>query len=50
MLLSSLRPIERAVVVRVDDEDPAFLRHLEHLGLHPGAQIETYPTQPTTIT
>lgn len=38
--LSSLRPKQQAVILRVNDEDPAFLRHLEELGLTPGAQVE----------
>lgn len=38
--LSSLRPVQGAVVLRVNDEDPAFLRHLDELGLVPGAQLE----------
>ena len=37
--LSSARPPEKAVVVRVSGEDPAFLRHLEGLGLVPGAHL-----------
>ncbi len=40
MPLSSLRPDQRAVVLRVIGEDPAFLRHLEGLGLVPGAKLE----------
>jgi len=38
--LSALRPPQKAVVVRVSGEDPAFLRHLEDLGLVPGASIQ----------
>jgi DtxR family Mn-dependent transcriptional regulator len=38
--LSALRPPQKAVVVRVSDEDPAFLRHLEDLGLVPGAHLQ----------
>jgi len=37
--LSSLRPNQEAVIQRVIGEEPAFLRHLEELGLVPGAQI-----------
>lgn len=37
--LSSLRPTQQAVVLRVNDEDSALLRHLEELGLIPGAQL-----------
>jgi DtxR family Mn-dependent transcriptional regulator len=40
MPLSSLRPDQEAVVQRVVGEEPAFLRHLEELGLVPGAQIK----------
>jgi len=38
--LSSLRPTQQAVILRVNDEDPAFLRYLDELGLVPGAQLE----------
>lgn len=38
--LSSLRPDQEAMVHRVIGEDPAFLRHLEGLGLVPGTHIE----------
>lgn len=38
--LSSLRPTRQAVILRVNDEDPAFLRHLDELGLVPGTQLE----------
>ena len=38
--LASLRPSQKAVVLRVNDEDPALLRHLEELGLTPGAKLE----------
>jgi len=38
--LSSLRPDQEVVVQRVIGEDPAFLRHLEGLGLVPGTHIE----------
>lgn len=37
--LSSLRPEQQAVVLRVNDEDSALLRHLKELGLVPGAQL-----------
>ena len=37
--LSSLRPDTQAVILRVLDEDSAFLRHLDERGLVPGAQI-----------
>ena len=38
--LASLRPAQKAVLLRVNDEEPAFLRHLEELGLIPGAKLE----------
>ena len=38
--LSSLRPKQQAIVLRVNDEDSALLRHLEGLGLVPGTQLE----------
>lgn len=37
--LSSLRPTQQAIIVRVYDEDSALLRHLDELGLVPGAQL-----------
>jgi DtxR family Mn-dependent transcriptional regulator len=37
--LSSLRPYTQAVILRVLDEDSAFLRHLDECGLVPGARI-----------
>lgn len=38
--LSALRAPQRATVKRVIGEKPAFLRHLNELGLVPGAQIK----------
>ena len=38
--LSALRPTQQGTIVRVNGDDPAFLRHLVRLGLIPGAQIE----------
>jgi DtxR family Mn-dependent transcriptional regulator len=38
--LSALRPPQKAVVVRVLSEDPAFLRHLDDLALVPGARLQ----------
>jgi DtxR family Mn-dependent transcriptional regulator len=38
--LSSLRPTEKATILRVQAGDAALLRHLEDLGLVPGVQIE----------
>ncbi len=38
--LLSLRPPQRAIVRRVSNEEPAFLRHAERLGLTPGARLE----------
>jgi DtxR family Mn-dependent transcriptional regulator len=37
--LSALRLTQRGVVVRVNGEDPAFFRHLDDLGLIPGAHV-----------
>jgi DtxR family Mn-dependent transcriptional regulator len=37
--LSSLRPGESTTVQRVNGEDPALLRHLESIGLVPGAEL-----------
>jgi len=37
--LSNLRPQQKAVILRVSGEDPPFLRHLDELGLIPGAKI-----------
>jgi DtxR family Mn-dependent transcriptional regulator len=38
--LSSLRSTQRAIIRRVNDEDPELLRHLDELGLVPGAKLE----------
>ena len=38
--LSSLRPNQTAVIQRVDAQDPNLLRHLDTLGLTPGAKVE----------
>ncbi|HNN13963.1 MAG TPA: metal-dependent transcriptional regulator [Anaerolineales bacterium] len=38
--LSSLRPSQVAKILRVVSQDPKLLRHLESLGLIPGAQVE----------
>jgi DtxR family Mn-dependent transcriptional regulator len=37
--LSKLRPGQQAVILRVDDKDPQFLRRMTKLGLVPGAQF-----------
>ncbi len=37
--LSSLRPTQAAIIRRVNDENPELLRHLDELGLVPGAQL-----------
>lgn len=37
--LSSLRPVQQAVIQRVNDENPEFLRHLEKIGLTLGTQL-----------
>jgi DtxR family transcriptional regulator, Mn-dependent transcriptional regulator len=45
--LSSLRPGQRAIVSRVNnDEDSNFLRHMTHLGLTPGAQLTVVDYSP----
>jgi DtxR family Mn-dependent transcriptional regulator len=44
--LSALRPGQKAVIVRVRANDPALLRHLEGLGLVPGAQVEALEYSP----
>jgi DtxR family Mn-dependent transcriptional regulator len=40
MPLSALRPPQKAIIVRVGDGAPEFLRHLEDLGLVPGARLQ----------
>lgn len=37
--LSSLRPGQQAVILRVGDDSPHFLRHMTDLGLVPGARL-----------
>ncbi len=37
--LSFLRPVRETTIERVDDEESAFLRHLQILGLVPGTRI-----------
>jgi len=44
--LSSLRSSQQAIILRVNQKDPAFLRHLEELGLVPGAQLEVRSFSP----
>lgn len=44
--LSALRPPKKAIVRRVIGEEPAFLRHLEELGLMPGAGLEVISHSP----
>jgi DtxR family transcriptional regulator, Mn-dependent transcriptional regulator len=44
--LSSLRPTQKAVILRVNDEDSALLRHLDGLGLVPGTQLEVISHSP----
>jgi len=44
--LSSLRPTQQAVILRVVGEDPAFLRYLDELGLVPGARLEVISYSP----
>jgi DtxR family transcriptional regulator, Mn-dependent transcriptional regulator len=38
--LSSIQSVQQAVILRVNDEDPTFLRHLDELGLVPGANLK----------
>lgn len=40
MPLSALRPPQKAEILRVRADDPGLLRHLESVGLVPGAQVE----------
>lgn len=44
--LSSLRPMQQAIVLRVNDEDSALLRHLKELGLVPGVQLTVMAHSP----
>lgn len=44
--LSALRPPLKAVILRVRADDPALLRHLESLGLVPGAEVEAVAHSP----
>lgn len=44
--LSALRPPQKAVIVRVRADDSALLRHLESLGLIPGAEVESVAYSP----
>jgi DtxR family Mn-dependent transcriptional regulator len=44
--LSALRPPQKAVILRVRAGDSALLRHLESLGLVPGAEVETLEYSP----
>jgi len=37
--LSSLRPDAQATILRISGKEPAFLRHLDELGLVPGGQL-----------
>ncbi len=46
MPLSALRPPQAATIQRVDAADRNLLRHLESLGLVPGAQIEVKDYSP----
>lgn len=38
--LSALRPTQKGTIMRVHSQDASLLRHLEGLGLVPGAQVE----------
>ena len=44
--LSDLRPDQHAVVMRVHDSDPDFLRHLAELGLRPETQVSILEYSP----
>jgi DtxR family Mn-dependent transcriptional regulator len=44
--LSSLRPNQSATIQRVKSADPDLLRHLDELGLIPGAQLEVKDYSP----
>jgi len=44
--LSALRPPQKAVILRVRAGDLALLRHLESLGLVPGAEVEALEYSP----
>jgi len=44
--LSSLRPTQSAVIRRINDEDPEFLRHLNDLGLVLGANLKVLAHSP----
>ncbi len=44
--LSGVRPGTPVVIRRVDDSDPAFLRHAAELGLVPGASLQVGGTSP----
>jgi DtxR family Mn-dependent transcriptional regulator len=44
--LSALRPPRKVVILQVNEEEPAFLRHLTELGLVPGAQLEVISHSP----
>ncbi len=44
--IADLNEGERAQVVRVSDEDPAFLRYLDELGVRPGATVQVVARAP----
>jgi len=44
--LTGLRPPQRAIVRRVDSEEPAFLRYLDEAGLVPGVQLQVLAYAP----
>jgi len=46
MPLSALRPPQKAVILRVRSGNPDLLRHLESLGLVPGAEVEAVGYSP----
>lgn len=46
MPLSSIRPPQKAVILRVRADDAALLRHMDELGLTPGAQLQAVAYSP----
>ncbi len=44
--LSALRPPQKAQIARVQASDPAMLRHIDSLGLVPGAEVEAVAYSP----
>jgi len=44
--LASLQPSQSGTILRVNQEDPAFLRHLQSLGLVPGIKLDVIARSP----